>query len=290
MKSDKKPVTVSAINTDKIHEAALFLERNMDHGVDYSAWSTAIKTSWIETPPNFGFALFNKENQIVGLICALYSCQKIDGKLFNVCNPHSWCVLPEYRDHSISLVLAVINQPNYSFTMFTPNKDGIQIFSYLGFKPLDNNLKYIPNIPSLINSSITLITDEDKLTPLLNEENLKIHNDHKAFSSIKKVVIKTKEKKLFILLQTIKYKRCKSARLVYVDDYDYLIANIKIIKHLFLMKLGLIFTIIEKRFAKESYDSIIGFREKGHQRLYISKELKPHQIQYVYSELSALKL
>ena len=123
---------LSPIRDGDIPRVARFLHEQMNDRFSVDTWMRTLSQSWIESPPNRGFMLEDVD-RVVGVICALYSQQTIAGETFQVSNPHSWCVLPGYRRRSVDLVLAVIRQKGYHFTMFSPNSSGIEIFSYLKF-------------------------------------------------------------------------------------------------------------------------------------------------------------
>lgn len=138
------------------------------------AWQQGISKSWLAEAPNYGFMLICEE-KVVGVLCAIYSEQYVAGRLERFCNPHSWCVLSSYRSQSIELVLAMIRQKGYSFTMFSPNKEGIKIFSFLRFKPLDNRVSILLNMPSLnFSGRVTIVTDKSKAKSLLSKHTAKI--------------------------------------------------------------------------------------------------------------------
>ena len=124
-----------------------FLHEHLAKRITPQAWSDSLQHRWAQSQPNFGMQLLTDEGQRVGVLCAVYSDQTIDGKPERFCNPHSWCVLDEHRHASINLVLAVLRQRDYHFTMFTPNPKVAQVFMGLRFKLLNDALLYFPNLP-----------------------------------------------------------------------------------------------------------------------------------------------
>ena len=59
--------------------------------------------------------------RVVGTLLALYSERLVEGRLERFCNLTSWCVLPDYRSRSISLLTALLRQHGYHFTVLTPD-------------------------------------------------------------------------------------------------------------------------------------------------------------------------
>ena len=130
-------ITVSPIAGIDLKDVSQFLHTNLNSKIPVKTWRDSFHSQWSQSVPNFGFQLKNG-GDLVGVICAIYSDQIIDGKIEFLCNPHSWCVLKDYRKQSINLVLAVLQQKGYHFTMFTPNPDVATVFRYLKFKDLSN--------------------------------------------------------------------------------------------------------------------------------------------------------
>jgi len=52
---------------------------------------------------------------------ALYSQRLVAGRVERFGNLTSWCVLPDYRSRSISLLTALLRQDGYHFTVLTPD-------------------------------------------------------------------------------------------------------------------------------------------------------------------------
>lgn len=138
---------VKPIHGPDLEAVGLFLHENLARRIAPQAWSDSLRHRWAAEQPNHGMQLFTDEGQRVGVLCAVYSDQLIDGKVERFCNPHSWCVLDEHRHASINLVLALLRQRDYHFTMFTPNPKVAQVFMGLRFRLLDEGLLYFPNLP-----------------------------------------------------------------------------------------------------------------------------------------------
>ena len=128
--ADAKLVPISA---DHFASVAEFLHKEMNSKVSIDQWQRVIAANWSSDAPNHGFMLHHEAVGVVGVLCAIYAHVVIDGEIRNVCNPHTWCVLDAFRKRSIELVVAVIKQPDWHFSMLSPNAEGEQIFSFLKF-------------------------------------------------------------------------------------------------------------------------------------------------------------
>ncbi|MFC6438702.1 hypothetical protein [Bowmanella sp. JS7-9] len=285
-------MTINTIAIDKelVPQVSEFLHRNMNGRFSVTQWQTILTTQWLDSVPNYGFALVNEHHQVVGAICALYSQQWLNGELRQMCNPHTWCVLPEFRKHSISVVLAVIKQAGYHFTMFTPNKSGLEIFSYLRFIPLKTGLRWLPNLPLPVFSNRTHQVDGDKeIHDILSPHDWQIFTDHRSLDGVYSMVLRTEEGPLLILMKRQKFKRTWSAQLMYVSDYALFARCWRSIRFQLLSRFGFKFTRVEMRFMPDNF-SYWGIAAEGHQRFYLSQDLRPEDIQYVYSEMVAMRL
>ena len=82
-----------------------FLNENLNKRLSADHWARAINVPWTVDRPNSGFILLN-DDVIVGAHLAFYSERVIEGRRERFCNLGAWCVLPEYRLHSLRLLKA----------------------------------------------------------------------------------------------------------------------------------------------------------------------------------------
>ncbi|SEN31715.1 hypothetical protein [Nitrosomonas marina] len=272
-----------------LDDVALFLHHHMNNRFTQSEWKQGISQSWMPKVPNYGFMLKN-DAQIVGVLCAIYSEQSIAGELKRFCNPHSWCVLAEFRKRSIELVLALIQQKVYTFTMFSPNKDGLEIFRYLKFKPLDNHVLILLNWPSAFGAGQILeFRNNQQLLQHLPEPVAKHYQDHAHFSWLNYMFFKEGNRYGFLIYKRRLYKRLGSAWIMHVSDAALFRQCWPAIRAHLLLKHGLFTSKIEARLLDQPIKS--WFKpEQGAQKFYLSDEISADNIQNLYSELVALDL
>lgn len=281
--------TISPIEAEHISEVSIFLNRNMSDRFSPEVWGNALNTSWLAGAPNHGFMMKNDDGEVVGALCAIYSLQYINGKEERICNPHSWCVLPEFRTKSVLLVLSAIRQQGYHFTMFTPNTSGLEIFAYLRFKPLDNEISTLLHLPKLFGRKLTFIKDDDRAMSLMCDKDKGYYADHLVFPWLKRIVMTDGNKTAFILFKTHRFKKLPGINILYVSDLEFLVHHWPEIRSHLLIKFGFFSTRIESRFLNENkYWSLKP--EQGQQKFYLSQSLTPKDINNIYSELVALDL
>ena len=277
------------IQSDDVVDVAAFMHRHMNRQFSSSVWAKVLRAQWLDDAPNFGFMLKEYNGAIVGVLCAIYSPQIINGERERICNIHSWVVLPEYRTKSVLLVLAAIRQAGYHFTMFSPNESGLEIFSYLKFKPLGKTVTSLFHIPSLPGSGVHFSEDDEEGGRGLAEDQLKIYRDHLAFPWLNCLVFSKAGKTGFILYRRCTYKRLASARILYISDKALFICSWKAIRTHLLFSKGLFSSRIESRFIQEKL-TFSRQPEPDQHKFYYSSSLCPDDIECIYSELVVLDL
>lgn len=288
-KAAKVKANITPIDTALVPAAAAFLHDHMNSRFSNDVWAKCLQNDWTGEAPNYGFVL-QHEDKVVGVICALYSEQCIDGETYKLCNPHSWSVLPEFRSQSVALVLSTIKQKGYHFTMFTPNQEGLEIFTYLRFKPLEKSTVRTINWPTKpFSGAIKFETERSKMLALLEGTEKQKLADHLAFDWIFPVVYQTESGSGFMMFKPDRFKRMKAAQLLYHSDSDTVLKHWSAVRSMLLLKFGVVTTKLETRL----FDQALPFghwSEDDHQRFFLSSSLQPEQVQYLYSEMFALDL
>ena len=136
-------VELTPITDADIPDVADFLRAHMNPQV---SWAEVCVPPWKVDAPNHGFML-RAGQRAVGVLLAFYSERLVAGRVERFCNLGAWCVLPEYRFHSLRLQMAVLTQDGYHITAFSPMDKTRAILSRLKFRPLDTSAALIPNLP-----------------------------------------------------------------------------------------------------------------------------------------------
>ncbi len=286
--TEKKKASICPVTDSDLDGVAIFLNQHMNDEFSPEVWRKGISASWLSSAPNHGFML-KYENDVVGVLCALYSEQHINGKLVKFCNPHSWCVLPDFRTRSVDLVLSVISQKDFHFTMFSPNKSGIEIFSYLKFKPLDNAVSFFLNVPSININKVKIIENPALISENLPEKEKKEYLDHAKFPWLKIFSFGVGERYGFVIFKSQRYKKLPCAEILYISDVVLFSDCWPVLRTHLLLKYKMASSKIESRFLirKLAYRLCV---EQGSQKFYRSDELSAENIKNIYSELVALDL
>ena len=171
-------VSVAPIGPGDARRVGAFLHAHLDERVSIDAWARALDPPWRVDRPNAGFMLLDGD-ALVGAQLAFYADRTIDGRTEPFCNLGAWCVLPEYRFHSLRLLKAALAQEGYHFTDLSPNSQVVRIIGKLGFRFLDTTTALVPNLPwpSLPGRSV-ISSDPDLIERTLTGRELELYRDH----------------------------------------------------------------------------------------------------------------
>jgi len=283
-------ITVSPIAGIDLKDVSQFLHTNLNSKIPVKTWRDSFHSQWSQSVPNFGFQLKNG-GDLVGVICAIYSDQIIDGKIEFLCNPHSWCVLKDYRKQSINLVLAVLQQKGYHFTMFTPNPDVATVFRYLKFKDLSNiQTLYLhhPSVTRWLPKSI-IISDLEKMKNILHGNDLKVFNDHSHLGWLKHIVFGHKDELCHVIYKTSIFKKLSCANILYISNAHFFEKYHSLLSHYFFISEHIFLSIVDARFL-DSKPKTTFTLINNQPKLFLSESLDDKEIKNVYSELMALDL
>jgi hypothetical protein len=139
-------VELAQITDADVPAVADFLHAHLNSRVPASAWVHAMSVPWKVEAPNHGFMIRDGQ-RVAGVHLAFYSERVIAEQMERFCNLGAWCVLPEFRFHSVRLLKALLRQDGYQFTDLSPSGNVVPLNIRLGFRPLDTSTALIPNLP-----------------------------------------------------------------------------------------------------------------------------------------------
>lgn len=281
-----KPI-IEPISAETLEEFALFLDGNMGQQHTIEDWVQGLKTSWSNVDrPNFGF-MMRDDGRIVGGIGAIYARRIIRGQVENFCNITSWCVLDAYRKYSMQLAMAVLAQPGYHFTDFSPTKVVGGVLQFLKFKPLDDAVVVIANLP-VPPWHGRLVTDSHAVERALTGAAAEVWRDHAGFPWLKHVLVGDPGHWCHVIYKRDTFKGVPCARIVYLSDASVFERCFgRLAAHFF--RLGMMSTHVERRFLAR-VPRFSKVRSGFNQKVYLSATLNDGDIDYLYSESVALDL
>jgi hypothetical protein len=283
-------IAVQPIAVEHLAEVGRFLHENLNGKISPEAWSGSLTHRWAESQPNYGMQLRDND-RLVGVFCAIYSDQWIDGRLEKFCNPHSWCVLDEYRNHGIGLVLRLLKQSGYHFTMFTPNPKVAKVFLGLRFTKLDDSALYIPNLPirSLLLPGAFVSSDPASIAGHLQGRERNDFEAHRAIPWLRFSAFGVRRRICLVVYKPDRFKRMPCASILHVSDPALLARHGSLLRSHLLLTEGYAFTRVEQRLLDGHF--IFGLRTgPGQLKLAQTTGLDNNRISNLYSELVALDI
>lgn len=279
--------TLEPVTDANLAEFARFLHENLMRARSPAEWEAGLRTQWMPDPPNYGFVV-RDGGAIVGGIGAYYAQRQLRGNTERFCNITSWCVLDAHRQQSMRLAMALLAQPGFHFTNFSPTQVVGASLKFLKFKELDERVVVMLNLPSLRALGARVLTDVADIEGALAGDALKAYRDHAAFPWLQQLVVGRPGTWCHVIYKRRSYKGLPAAQLLYVSDRALFASTFRrLAAHLLLR--GMVSTHVERRLIDEpAWPSALrtGFKPK----LFLSTSLADRDIDYLYSETVALDL
>lgn len=278
--------SVSPITEADLPRVGEFLHTNLNGRLSASEWASAAQVPWpVSQAPNHGFMLV-AEGQVAGVYLAFYSVREIDGRTERFCNLGAWCVLPNFRLYSLSLLKAMLAQDGYHFTDYSPSGNTIAVNERLGFKRLDTTTALVPNLPwPLFASKFEVTSDPSEIASRLGPKELEVFRHHEGAKAANHVLIESESECSYVIFRRDRRKGLPLfASVLYVSNPGlFLRAQGAFGGHL-LLRLGIPATLIELRLVgrKPSRGVLLS---SSRPRMFRSDTLSARHMDNLYSEL-----
>ncbi len=278
-------VTVAPITTDDARRVAAFLHAHMDERVSADHWTRALDPPWAVDRPNAGFMLLDGE-AVVGVQLAFYADRIVDGRSESFCNLGAWCVLPDYRFHSLRLLKAALAQDGYHFTDLSPNSHVVGIISKLRFRFLDTTTALLPNLPWPTLPGRTVISSDPALIErTLTGRDRQLYRDHAGTSAARHLVLIRGDEWCYVIFRKDRRKQIPLfVTVLYVSNVELFRRMVRPLCRHMLFQHRAAATLGEHR--NLGYRPRFGFTvETQRRKMFRSATLEPAQIDDLYSEL-----
>ncbi|WIY54222.1 hypothetical protein O9Z70_06785 [Devosia sp. YIM 151766] len=266
----------------------LFLHQSLNARIPAHRWVAMMSPSWQVDGPNHGFMLRDGE-RIVGVQLAFYSTRDRQAGTVRFCNIAAFCVLPDYRVHSLRLLRAVLAQPGYCFTDLSPSGIVQPLNLRLGFRKLDTTTALIPNMASMLSiGGMRLVTDHASIAGRLAGSDLRIFRDHRSAGAAEHVMLVDVDRYCYVIFRRDRRKNLPFfATLLHVSDPAlFRKGRGQLFRHL-LLQHGILFTLMELRLVRDR--PLLSRLLPGHRpKMFRSADLGPEAIDYLYSELTCV--
>ena len=278
--------TIEPITGDTLPEFAVLLHAHLNGAFPVDTWIARLSANWCKERPNFGF-LLRDAGKVVGGIGAYYADRLIRGRPERFCNITSWCVLEAYRQQSMRLAMAIINQPGYHFTDFSPTVVVGGALKFLKFRPLDERQTVMLNLPWLPLCG-RVVASPAQIEQTLTGDALHVYRDHAKFAWLRHVLVGDADGWCHVIYKRRQYKALPSAHVMYLSDPQLFGRHWRRLSAHLLAR-GMVSTHVESRFLVGDCRPS-GVRSGFNPKLYLSATLAAADIDYLYSETMALDL
>lgn len=285
-------VRVSPIMEPAIRPVAQFLAKHMHGGISADAWAQAMNVPWNPPASNHGFMLLDGED-VVGAYLAFYSSRVIDGSAEQLCNLGTWCVLPDYRLHSLRLTKSLLDQPGFHFTDLSPGPGVAKLNSRLGFQTLDSTITEMRALPwPSLPRGVVISSASDIIEQTLTGVDLAIYRDHRDAAAAHHLVIRAGSESCHVVYRKGSPGRIRKVPFVWILHVSNRSLFVKSARHVarhLLIRHGALAVRAELRVVGAPLRPT-SVRQIPHiRRMYKSPYLRPDQIDYLYSELCCVQ-
>lgn len=259
---------------------------NLNSQID---WRNIFNCSW-QQEDYCGYGLFDGK-EIVGFLGLIFSSRTLGDRVENFCNIHTWVVKPQYRDRSISLILPVLKLKDMTLTDLSPAPTVIAILQRLGFTILDSKLCIL--LPFSVRNSndlkkIQLTQEKKQIADWLSKEDFRLFQDHANYSGCSHLLIENSKNYCYIIYTIVRqafFSYCYIQYISNIQMFSQYSGSIRadIAKHSRTPLIVVDSRLVASMKLPFSYDLPFSFP-----KLYKSSNLKPTQIDNLYSELVLL--
>ena len=278
------PVRACPITDGDLERVGRFLHEHLNGNVTAEAWARAVDVPWTVDRPNGGFMLLDDET-VVGVNLAFYSERVIEGRRERFCNLGAWCVLPEYRFHSLRLIKALLAQDGYHFTDLSPSGNVLGLNERLGFEYLDTRASLIPILPRPSWTGRHVISaDPEVIARTLTGDALELYRDHAATAARHLVLIRGDEW-CYVVFRKDTRKRVRAfASILHVSHPEVFRSMTGPLGRYLLRHHSVVAMLADERVAGGRPRLAIELRSPR-RKMFRSASLAPNHIDYLYSEL-----
>jgi hypothetical protein len=281
-------VRLAPIADADVAEVAIFLNATLNGRVSARTWARSMALPWKADGPNHGY-LLRDGRRVVGAYLAFYSERVVGARMERFCNLGAWCVLPEYRLHSVRLLAALLAQDGYHFTDLSPSGSAVALGARLKFRALDTATALVPNLPRPTRPGRTSVSsDPEVIEAMLADPVLDIYRDHAHAAAARHLVLRHDGRSCYVMFRMARRKGLPVfAVILYVSDPGVFRGGIAALSRHLLARHRALATLAELRIVGRRPRPSVMLRSPR-PKMYRSTSLEPAQIDDLYSELECV--
>ncbi|WP_275004682.1 GNAT family N-acetyltransferase [Promicromonospora iranensis] len=274
------------VTTDDLPRVGEFLSAHLDNTLTSEQWARSLRPTWRTSHPDHGF-LLESDGQVVGVYAAFYSETTRAGRPSAVCNLAAWCVLEEYRRHSLRLVRAMLGQRDRELTDLSPSGTVVPLNERLGFTHLDTSGALVVNLPLPARRGVRLVSGHAEIEAVLTGADLAAYRDHADSGAARHLVAVVDGRPCWVVFRAVRRKglRLFASVLHVSDQHLFRTAAPAVYRHL-LVAHGLPFALVQNRVCgARPWHSVPLSAQRP--TMYLSRTGEPPEsVSYLYSELT----
>jgi hypothetical protein len=285
-------IEVRSVSSEAFEEILPLLARFPTPRMTREDWRWMLfRSAWSDNPCH-GFALY-ADGKAVGFIGTIFSTRHLLGRVEPICSLSSWIVLEEHRNASLLLLKPILALRDYTLVNLTPSPAVYEIFSKLGFKPLESERLLLPPVPRLAEAARAVfgsaMLSPEVLREELTGEQRAIYQDLSTSPVARHLLLRQGGRKCYLVATPMRKRGIPFAEIQYIEDREFFWAN-RILAHAALFRsMGAVGLLIDSRFRRGSRP-LLSVRWPL-RRLYrpTREEIAPELIDGLYSEMMGLR-
>ena len=275
-------VALRPITDDDLDRVARFLHAHHDSNVPVTGFRQSFAAHHSQARPNNGVMLLDGDG-VVGAYLAYYSDRVVGGRMQRICNLGSWCVLPQYRRHSVTMAKAILAQEGFHFLDLSPSAAVAALNQRLGFEYLDDRAVLLPALPWPWRPA-SISADPRVIEQALSGEELELYRDHRDAPAARHVVLRADGDVCYVVVRLERRKRLPVAIVVHASRPELLRRMIRPFAGFTLLRHRVVAALVELRWLGGDLPPG-SIRSRLPPKMFRSPTLRPHDIDYFYSEL-----
>ena len=284
-----RTVELAPITDADVAAVADFLHANLNNRVPPPTWVYAMSAPWKAEGPNHGFMLRDGQ-RVVGVYLAFYSERTVAGRAERFCNLASWCVLPDFRAHSMRLLKALLAQDGYHFTDLSPTGNVIPLNARLKFRFLDTSAALMPNLPwPTLPRRTKISADPDVIASTLAGAELELYRDHAQAAAARHLVLIRGGDSCYVMFREVRAGTLPVfATILHVSNPELFRRAAGPLTRYLLVRHRLLATLAELRTVRYRPRLSLMLSSPLPPKMYRSASLEPAQVDDLYSELACI--
>jgi hypothetical protein len=242
-----------------------------------------------------GFALY-ANGRAVGFLGAVFSTRPVLGRVERFCCASSWIVLEEHRNASLLLLKPFLALREHTLVNLTPSPVAYEVFSRLGFRPLESEQLLLPPVPGPSELAGSLAGSYDSSPVALERglagEELSAYRDMSSSPVAHHLLLQRGGRTCYLVATRTRKRRLPLAEVQHVGDPEFFWEN-RLLAHRALcsaMGVSGLAIAIDGRFGTRRPPALAV--RWPMRRLYrpAHEAISPERIDGLYSELMGLRL